>query len=159
MSTDDALRELGRGVARLNLKLDRVQEQLGPRSAPSTGSDTVDLDCLFDLIEAVQSALARREPRRRRLFRPRASGDDLLRGLAVAIDEALERLGRAGIEPAPTEGAFDPQLHRAIEVVPASRERAEGSLAATHRRGWLRREGERRVVLRTAQVSVHGSQG
>jgi molecular chaperone GrpE (heat shock protein) len=160
---DDLLQDLGRGIARLHLKLSRIQELLeaAPAAAPAASSGA-ELEALFDLIEAIESALARRQSERseRRWFRrPSKTGDDLWRGLAIAVAEARERLQRAGIEPTPVDGPFDPTLHRAIEVVPASAERAEGTLAATHRRGWLRRQGRERVVLREAHVSVHGSTG
>jgi molecular chaperone GrpE (heat shock protein) len=157
---DDTLQDLGRGIARLHMKLSRIQEQLEAAPAGSLpASSDAELDTLFDLLEAVESALERRAPERRWFgrFRRSRKGEDLWRGLAVAVAEARERLQRAGIEPAPVEGPFDPALHRAIEVVPASAEHAEGTLAATHRRGWLRRKGRERVVLREAHVSVHGS--
>ena len=163
MPSDDTRQDLGRGIARLHLKLSRIQEQLDaaagrcPPAPGSPDSGSAELDALFDLIEAVESALERRVPGRRWFRRSRESGDDLWRGLAVAVAEARERLLRSGIEPAPVEGPFDPALHRAIEVVPASAEHAQGTLATTYRRGWLRRKGKDRVVLRTAQVSVHGA--
>jgi molecular chaperone GrpE (heat shock protein) len=153
MSADDALRELGRGIARLHLKLAGIQERLAAAPTPPREAE---FDALFDLIEAVESAIERLAPRRGRFWRRDPDGA-LWRGLAVAAAEAREHLQRAGIEQAPLEGRFDPLLHRAIEVVPASPTRAEGTLAATHRRGWLRRQGSERVVLRTAQVSVHGA--
>lgn len=158
MPPDDPLQELGRSVAQLHLKLSRLQERLDTRAAPAPSSQPTELDALFDLIDAVESALERR-PRARKWFRREgAPADDLWRGLAVAVAEARERLQRAGIEPTPVEGPFDPLLHRAIEVVPTRAGRGEGTLAETHRRGWLRRKGVERDVLRTAQVSVHGAE-
>ena len=157
MPSDDPLHELGRSVAQLHIKLSRIQERLdtAPVPAPS-GSPDGELDTLLDLVDAIESALERRVQARGWFRRPRASADDLWCGLAVAVAQARERLQRSGIEPAPVEGPFDPALHRAIEVVPVRAGRAEGTLAATHRRGWLRRRGAEREVLRTAQVSVHG---
>lgn len=158
MPPDDPLQELGRGVSRLHLKLTQIQERLdAPQPAPPVAQADGELDTLFDLIEAIESALEHRAPRRR-WFRWRdEAADDLWRGLAVAAAAARERLQRAGIEQSPVSGAFDPLLHRAVEVVPVAAGRSEGTLAATHRRGWLRRRGTERVVLRTAQVSVHGA--
>lgn len=158
MSDDPAVQELGRGIARLHLKLSRIQERLDSASvpAPEPASAEAELDALFDLVEAVEAAIHRRRPVHGWLRPLRGKDEDLWRGLAVAAAEARERLRRAGIEPVPVEGPFDPLLHRAIEVVPVSGTRGEGTLAATHRLGWLRCRGGERVVLRTAQVSVHG---
>ena len=155
--SEDPLRELGRGVAQLHLKLSRIQERLDTAPAPARpDAHAAELDTLLDLVDAVESALERRPPARAWFRRSGAASDDLWRGLAVAVAEARERLQRAGIEPTPVEGSFDPALHRAIEIVPARAGSAEGTLATTHRRGWLRRRGAEHDVLRTAQVSVHG---
>lgn len=167
MAADDPLRELGRAVAQVHLKLARIEEKLDAAPSPArSATHDADLDTLLDLVDAVESALERRPARQgarrgsRGWFRRAGSaeGDDLWRGLAVAVSEVRERLQRAGIEPAPLEGAFDPRLHRAIEIVPVRAGGIAGTLAATHRRGWLRRRGAEREVLRTAQVSVHGEE-
>lgn len=167
MPSDDPLQEIGRGVARIHMKLTRIQEALErpperPTDPPREDGSSGHLDALLDLVDAVESALARRAQEaggaRGWFRRGRARGDDLWRGLAVAVGEARDRLARQGIEPAPEQGAFDPSVHQAVEVVTNGAGREEGTLAATHRRGWLRREGAERVVLRTAQVSVHGGE-
>ena len=157
MPSDDPLQELGRGVSQLHLKLSRIQERLDALRVAAAPQDG-ELDALLDLVDAVESALERRPRGARGWFRRAPSSDDLWRGLAIAAAEARERLRRSGIEPAPVEGPFDPRLHRVVEVVPVRADRAAGALAATHRRGWLRRRGAELDVLRTAQVSVHGAQ-
>jgi len=156
MRSDDPLQELGRGVSQLHLKLSRIQERLDALRPPAP-APAGELDALLDLVDAVEGALERRPASRRGWFRRSPSADDLWRGLAIAAAQVRERLRSSGIEPAPVEGAFDPRLHHVVEVVPVQADRAAGALAATHRRGWLRRRGAEVDVLRTAQVSVHGA--
>jgi len=155
--SDPTLHDIGRGVARLHLKLSQLQERLDSVAPAAPATEEPGLDVLLDLIDAVESALERRAGERGWFRRKRSANDDVWRGLAIAVAEAREQLGRAGIEPAPVDGPFDPALHRAVDVVPVRAGEAEGSLAVTHRRGWLRKRGNEHVVLRTAQVSVHGS--
>jgi molecular chaperone GrpE (heat shock protein) len=160
MPSDDMHRELGRSMAQVHLKLSRILDRVEAIPSPAEGAPA-ELDALLDLIDAVDAALERR-PRARNgrgwFRRPESGSADVWRGLAVAVAQARERLLRAGIEPAPVDGPFDPTLHQAIEVVPAGPTGVEGTLAATHRRGWLKRRGSERAVLRTAHVSVHGAQ-
>jgi molecular chaperone GrpE (heat shock protein) len=155
MPDNDPLHTLGRSVAQVHIKLSRIEAKIagGAGTPRPSGSE---LGVLLDLLDAVESAIDRRPESRRWFRRPRALADDLWRGLAVAAAEAREQLHRSGIEPAPVEGAFDAALHCVVDVVPTRAGNAEGTLAATHRRGWVRRNGSERVVLRTAQVSVHG---
>ena len=131
-----------RASPQLNLKLSRLVEgDAAPSAQPGEN-----LDPLLDLLDALDEALARRP--RGGFLRRRRDGD-LWRGLALAAECAHERLRDQGIVPLPAEGTFDDRVHRAIERVPGPPERA-GSLAETHRRGWV--QGQR--VLRSAQVSV-----
>lgn len=152
----DALQEVGRGISRLHMKIAAIQQRLDC-GVSSGGSEPTQLETLFDLIEAIDSALERRRSVRG-WFGRRSREEDLWRGLAVAVAAARERLEREGIEAAPTDGEFDPELHRVIEVLPVSAGVERGTIAATHRRGWIRRQGGERVVLRTAQVSVRGGE-
>ncbi len=173
--TCDIGRDLGRSVAQLHLKLARLHETVESQanqarqsaaaregSASRRAAGGGETDALLDLLDAVDAALARRtaEPTglRRLLGAGRKSSEDLWLGVAVAAEEARERLRRTGIESVPEEGPFDPLVHHAIEIVPVRPGGTEGTLAATHRRGWLQRKGDGVTVLRTAQVGVHGEQ-
>ncbi len=175
MDSDDPIRELGRSVAQLHLKIARLHETVegqvnqarrssAAREASTSRSagDRGETDALLDLLDAVDAALARRAAAPTgllRLFgRKREAAQDLWLGIAVAAEEARDRLKRSGIESVPEEGDFDPLVHHAIEVVPAGPGGAQGTLATTHRRGWLQRKGDGVTVLRTAQVGVHGEE-
>ncbi|MCG8353157.1 MAG: nucleotide exchange factor GrpE [Chloroflexales bacterium] len=76
-----------------------------------------------------------------------------LTGLAFVRQRMLDILAAEGIQPIAAEGeAFDPQLHMAVEVVPACDDLPPGIVANEIRRGY--RIGER--VLRHAEVAVSG---
>lgn len=169
MTSDDRIADIGRGVAQLHTRLGRVLETLqdlpaGQAQAPA-GDDGA-LEALLDLMEATERALEapREQPQRRRWFgrREPSSGAGQAgaadRGLRIALDVAGEKLQHMGIEPTPDSGALDPELHRAIEVLPTDDPQLAGQIAETFRRGWRKRTGGGRQVVRTAQVSVYGKQ-
>ena len=70
-------------------------------------------------------------------------------GVRLTRDQLSGLLSARGVEPIPTDGAFDPATHQAVATV--EDEGAEpGSIAAVVRKGWRRGES----VLRHAQVKV-----
>ncbi len=157
----DQIARLGKGMVQLNMRLGQVLEAIGRMPADS-GSDRAVLEVLLDLADAAGEALGRRDARRGartgwlgRLLAGREEHESLWRGLAMAREAALERLRALGIEPVAETGAFDPELHCAVEARPAPAPELAGRLAATHRRGWLRAKAGGREVLRVAQVSVY----
>lgn len=168
------LGQLGRGMVQVNLKLGRILDAV-QSDGGSGGGEEPALEALFDLLEAVSLALEqaeggpRPEPFLRRLFgRSRATGapgdtgaagdEAVWRGLAIAREEALDRLRRRGIAAAPTEGRFDPDVHRVVERLPVPDPARHGTLARTYRRGWVQQEGGGRRVLRAAHVGVYAGE-
>lgn len=157
----DQLSRMGKGLVQLNLRLTQVLEAVErPPTAPE--SDSRVLDALLELVDATGDALERRsEPRRNRrgflawLRPPTVPDESLWRGIAMARATALERLAAMGILPIAVTGAFDPELHCAVDTRPAPSPELAGTLAVTHRRGWVRSSGGRQETLRPAQVSVH----
>ena len=157
----DPFSRLGKGLVQINLRLTQVLEAV-ERSPAGSDADSRTLEALLDLVDATGAALERRtaEPGRRKgllsWLRPEpASEADLWRGIAMAHAAVLERLQAMGIERMPGSGAYDPQLHCAVETRPATSPEQAGTLAATHRPGWIRSTGSAPEVLRPAQVSVH----
>ena len=148
-------------MVQLNLRLAQVLEATG-RVPADPGADRAVLEVLLDLADAVGEALERRRARGvarggllGRFFARRDEDESLWRGLAMACEASLERLRALGIEPVAESGVFDPEIHCAVEVRPASSPELAGQIAATHRRGWVRTKGSGREVLRAAQVSVY----
>jgi molecular chaperone GrpE len=83
--------------------------------------------------------------------------DDLIAAADVAADEqerglVVERLASLGVErlDAPPGITFDPTLHRAVSLVPASSPADENTIDGTVRPGW--RLGP--DILRYVEVSV-----
>ncbi|MGW0022453.1 nucleotide exchange factor GrpE [Rhodococcus sp. NPDC003382] len=83
--------------------------------------------------------------------------DDLIAAADVAADDrergvVVERLAALGVErlDAPPGIAFDPTLHRAVSLVPASSPADENTIDATVRPGW--RLGP--DILRFVEVAV-----
>ena len=157
MPSNDPLRELGRSVAQLHIKLSRIDGKLV--QGGSAAAREAELELLLDLVDAVESAIERRAPARGWFRRARASADDLWRGLAIAVADARERLRNLGIEPAPVEGTFDSSVHHVIEVVPPRAGNEEGTLAATQpaRLVATRRRRARRSAHRAGQRPRNGA--
>ncbi|MEW6071467.1 MAG: nucleotide exchange factor GrpE [Planctomycetota bacterium] len=164
---EERFTQLGRGLVQANVRLGQVLEALG-KGGGGPAEEGPALGALLDLVDALGETFARREEtrgRRRWLPWARRNGEgareDLWRGLALAREAALEHLAAQGIEPIPPGGPFDPALHRAVEARPAPAPALAGTVAATHRQGWVRREGSGRLVLRAAHVSVYaeGAEG
>ncbi len=173
MVPSDDVRELGKSLALLHMKLGGVQatlQSLAPASAP-VGQE---LETLLDLLDAVDGALERRDaaadsaepppgpPAKRGWFGRRIAAEApghpapdpdraLWQGLAVASAAAHERLGRTGVEPIPTSGPLDSRLHRVIDTLSGG-QNPEPSIHRTARRGWTRRAAGATEVLRTAHV-------
>ncbi len=77
-------------------------------------------------------------------------------GLTFVRQRMLDLLAAEGVQPIAARGQpFDPQLHVAMEVVPATPEVLPGIVVAELRRGYT--HGER--VLRHAEVAVSGEVG
>lgn len=153
----DQLASIGKGIVQINLRMNRVLELL-ERPAASDG-DRGEREVLLDLLDALDRALDRTEPRRgwwARLFARRQADDLGLRsGIELARSRALARLRHLGIEAIDSSGSFDAELHEAIERLPAPEGARDGTIARTHRTGFVARDGGGRRVLRTAQVSVY----
>lgn len=66
------------------------------------------------------------------------------------LDEILEILARRGIEQISQLDTFDPHIHNAVSVVPASDERPVGSISEVLRHGYTREQR----LLRPADVIV-----
>ena len=164
MNAEDPLRELGRGMTQLHVKVGRVLERLERSVSAPAGADTgkdATLEPLLDLLEAAESTLQAAErstASKRRWWQRRpdpAVQEEAWLGLRLALEAAKDRMRAMGIEPTPQSGALDPELHRAIAIVPNEEQSRGGCVATTHRHGWWRRNGDRREVLRTAQISVY----
>lgn len=160
-ASDGPLRSIGKGVVQANLRLALVLEALdsgGSRGGSPAGPDVS--GPLFDLIDALDSALAhgKSRPQRRRLFgllAPLPSAPDpIAEGLRVALRQAVEQLARVGLRPVPVEGALDPRLHRVVGRLPSPDPAQIGEIAAVQSRGWRRSEGESERILRPACVTV-----
>ena len=149
------LRQIGKGLQQLHIKLGRLTETVEARAVVSGGSggavgasggDEVLLGCLFDLIDGVEMALGGAAP-----------GNPHWNGLRICRDQALARLADMGVTPAPVVGAHDPTLHQVIEVQEAPSPSLHGQIARTFRKGWLRRlaTSQNPQLVRTAHVSVY----
>lgn len=164
-TVSEQLARLGKGLVQINLRLGQLAEG-GERPTASAEGGKRTLEILLDLVDATGDALARREKSAEksggwfaRWTRRGGNDEDLWRGVAMAHAAALERLRGMGVEPAPSSGAFDPALHRAVELRPTPSSELAGSIAAQHRPGWTRRSGAGREVLREAHVSVYEEKG
>ncbi len=76
-------------------------------------------------------------------------GKTLHAGVQMTRDQMLQFLSQHEIEAIPSTGAFDPELHEAVERIPTD-QHAEGMIVSTLRAGY--RAGK--DVLRYAQVRV-----
>jgi len=76
-------------------------------------------------------------------------GKTLHAGVQMTRDQMLQFLSQHEIEAVPSTGAFDPELHEAVERIPTE-EHAEGTIVSTLRAGY--RAGK--DILRYAQVRV-----
>lgn len=146
--------QIGRAVVQVNLRLSRVLELLeAGGGAKETGGD--DLEILLDLLDALTLSLA---PARTRGWLDRLRPDpdlDLRRGLALARAAALERLRAQGVEPAPTDGAFDAAIHQVVERVRARDPGQHHTIARVIRPGWVAQKDGARAVIRPAMVAVY----
>lgn len=142
------LKQLGRGLVQLNLRVAKLVEQ-----QPPPAGQAGELEVLFDLVDSIDSTLRQPAPRG---WWPFAAPVADLSGLRLARDQAVERLAALGVEQIPTSGRPDPLLHYVVELAPAGDPALGGNLARTHRSGWLR-PGDPPTVLRVAHVSVWSS--
>lgn len=76
-------------------------------------------------------------------------GKNLRMGVQMTRDQMLQLLSQYEIEAIPSSGAFDPEVHEAVETVPST-EHEPGTIVSTLRAGY--RAGK--DVLRYAQVKV-----
>lgn len=154
----DPLASIGKGIAQVNLRLNRVLELLERPTPAMAGPE--EREILFELIDALERALER-PPNRGwwvRLLGGRPTADaGLQRGIEVARARALARMQHLGIELIDTTGSFDAELHEAIERLAPAPGIPDGTIARTHRSGFVARDGATRRVLRSAQVSVYSS--
>ena len=156
----EQIARLGKGLVQINMRLTQVLE--GVERAPSpAGPEARSLETMLDLVDATGEALERRQAMENRgrgwwarLFGRGDESEDLWRGIAMARASALERLRSMGIEPIPATGAFDPSLHHAVDTRPAPSPELVATIAAAHRRGWMRVRAQGREAIREAQVSV-----
>jgi hypothetical protein len=81
-----------------------------------------------------------------------------LRGLALAREQAVERLARLGVDPMARSGGFDPVLHTVIDIESVPHTELHETLAHTYRCGWVHGRSSERRVLRHAQVRVYRSE-
>lgn len=81
-------------------------------------------------------------------------GKNLLFGVEMTRDQMIKFLESQDVKPLESEGAFDPELHQAVETVETA-EFDEGQIVETVRRGY--KCGE--FVLRYAQVKVAAAPG
>jgi molecular chaperone GrpE (heat shock protein) len=155
----DQLASIGKGIVQINLRMNRVLELLERPTASDGGDRGGEREVLLDLLDALDRALDRAEPRSgwwARLFARRPADDLGLRsGIELARSRALARLRHLGIEAIDSSGSFDAELHEAIERLPVPEGARDGAIARTHRTGFVARDGGGRRVLRTAQVSVY----
>jgi molecular chaperone GrpE (heat shock protein) len=152
----DPLASIGKGIVQVNLRLNRVLELLERPSVPASSEER---EILFELLDALERALERPAPRAgwwsRFVGRVPATDAGLGRGIEVAHARALARLQHLGITRIDTSGSFDAELHEALERMPAAPGVVDGTIARTHRTGFVMGEGAERRVLRSAQVSVY----
>lgn len=159
-ATDRLITNLGKGLVQVNLRLNRITELLERGSAPSSQASP-HLDSLLDLLEAVDQTLAAARapapsrPWWRALAGPAPAVD--LQGLALAREHVLGQLEQAGIEPISTSGKVDPRQHQVIEALIPEDPALAGTIARTHRQGWIRR-GDPPTLLRLSQVSAWRTQ-
>jgi hypothetical protein len=152
----DPLASIGKGIVQVNLRLNRVLELLERPTAAAGGEER---EILLELLDALERALERPAPRLgwwARLVGGAAVNDaGLVRGIEVARARALARLQHLGITRIDTSGRFDAELHEALERTPVEPGVVEGTIARTHRTGFVMGAGAERRVLRSAQVSVY----
>lgn len=160
------VQNLGRGLVQVNLRLTRLLEVVEGGSSQRSASEP-HTEVLLDLLEAIDRTLEATLPtqpaRWWHVFLPRderpgqrvhkLSDLEALSGLKLARADALARLRTAGIEPIPSTGPIDPRLHAIVETS-ACAEEQHGTIAVTHRRGWMRR-GDPPVVVRHAHVTAY----
>lgn len=72
------------------------------------------------------------------------------KGVQMIYDGFMETINKLGVELIPTEGAFDPSVHQAVQQVPAGEGQESGQIAVTFQKGY--RLGNK--ILRFAMVSV-----
>ena len=78
------------------------------------------------------------------------SDENFKKGIQMIYDSFMETLEKLGVEQIPTEGAFDPSMHQAVQQVPAGEGQESGEIAATFQKGY--KLGSR--ILRFAMVAV-----
>lgn len=76
--------------------------------------------------------------------------ENFKKGVQMIYDSFLETFSKLGVEQIPTEGAFDPSVHQAVQQVPASEGQESGQIASTFQKGY--KIGNR--ILRFAMVAV-----
>jgi molecular chaperone GrpE len=115
----------------------RIDGLVASISEPRLRQALLGLIGIFDLVEQMETALEDGD-----------SGRPWARG--VLRRQLRQILEANGLDEIPAEGAFDPQLHRALESVPVDDPARDGHVLAVVRPGF--RSG--RSVLRYAEVSV-----
>ena len=167
------LREQGRGLIQVGLRLNRVIQLLEgerrptpPGATPAARPVAETAEVLFDLLDHLDRALERipaghrplasglRRILRRPWLRAQPVEEALRQGLLLARDEALDRLRLLDLHQAPESGPVDWDLHRVVERVPHPDPLRHHTIRHTQRRGWVRGVGSQRQVLRQARVSV-----
>ncbi|MBI3248836.1 MAG: nucleotide exchange factor GrpE [Deltaproteobacteria bacterium] len=87
------------------------------------------------------------------MMRSAASESDPIvhqRNYEVLRSQILQTLQLNGVEPIPTDCAFDPNLHKAIKTVPTTDSTADGNIVELFRKGFR----SQRMVLRYAEVAI-----
>lgn len=72
------------------------------------------------------------------------------KGMMMIVKQFLEAMCSLGLEPIPTEGAFDPALHEAVSMEPIEDESKDGHIIGALRKGY-KLAGR---VIRAPQVRV-----
>jgi len=75
---------------------------------------------------------------------------DFHHGLTLIRNRFMETLERAGLEPIPAEGEFDPNLHEAVDRGPAESEEEDQKILDVYRSGYKFKDR----LLRAAMVKV-----
>lgn len=101
----------------------------------------LDLLLLFDSMNWFQQSLVKQE----------ASPEVIADNFQYLIDELVEVLYRRDVVPVEPNEAFDPKIHRALQVVPTDDPALEHRVDRVLKRGFAR--GER--VLRPEEVAVY----